>query len=47
MTEKELCRAIAILCDVYVLTDMSNKEYLRHIENIETQHTKSINSKKQ
>ena len=45
MTEKEYCRAIATLSDVYMFTDMSNKEYLRHIKDIETEYLKTIYKK--
>ena len=47
MTEDELCRAIATLSDVYMFTDMTNKEYLKRIKDIETQYLKSIYNKKQ
>ena len=45
MTEKELCRAIAILSDVYMFTDMTNKEYLQRIKDIETAYLKTIYNK--
>ena len=47
MTEKELCRAIATLSDVYMFTDMTNKEYLQRIKDIETEYLKTIYNKKQ
>ena len=47
MTEKEYCRAIATLGDVYMFTDMTNKEYLRHLKDIETAYLKSLYNKKQ
>ena len=43
MTEKELCRAIGTLCNVYELTDMTYKQYLRHIKDIETEYYKFLN----
>ena len=46
MTEDKLCRAIATLSDVYMFTDMTNKEYLKRIKEIETQYLKSIYNKK-
>ena len=42
MTEKELCRAIGTLCNVYELTDMTYKQYLRHIKEIETEYPQKI-----
>ena len=47
MTEKELCQAIATLSDVYMFTDMTNKEYLQRIKDIETAYLKTIYNKKQ
>ena len=45
MTEKEYCQAIATLSDVYMFPDMTNKEYLRHIKDIETRYLKTIYKK--
>jgi len=45
MTEKELCRAIGTLCNVYELTNMTYKQYLRHIKDIETEYHKFLYKK--
>ena len=45
MTEKEYCQAIATLSDVYMFTDMTNREFEEQRLAIETDYLKTIYKK--
>ena len=45
MTEKEYCQSLAKLSDRYLFENMTNKEYVKQREAIETNYLKTIYKK--
>jgi hypothetical protein len=45
MTKKEYCQALANLSDRYLFENMSNREYVKQREAIETNYLKTIYKK--